>query len=459
MPRSIKLFLLSIRDLIASVGPSLVLVVGLLAAAWWFVDPQPPKILSLATGPDGSADAGFGQRYAMAFRAEGVEVRLVPTAGAADNLRLLRDGQVDAAFVRGGSADPVADDEAGLLSLGSLFFEPLWVFYRIDVARRVDRKTATLGSVVQLRGLRVAVDRPGSGVPEIVENLLQANRMTSSNLERVNLEPAAAAAALQAGEVDAIVLFSAPQSPLVQRLLRASDIRLMNFGQSEAYVRRFAFLSAVTLPRGVVEIADDLPPQDVTLLAATTSLLAREDTHPALRQLFARTAQRLHGEAGWFNRARDFPNTRTSELPVSSEGDRAINGTPPFWQAYLPFWASNLVERMWLVIGGVLVLLLPLSRIVPPLYTFRVRRRVFRWYARLREIEDRMDRGDGARNDLLDELDELDRVANGETVPLSHAEELYALRSNIEKTRRRLLARPPSDPDTAARVDAAPGGA
>jgi len=275
MPRSIKLFLLSIRDLIASAGPSLVLVVGLLAAAWWFVDPQPPKIVSLATGPDGSADAGFGQRYAMAFRAEGVEVRLVPTAGAADNLRLLRDGQVDAAFVRGGSADPVADDEAGLLSLGSLFFEPLWVFYRIDVARRVDRKTATLGSVVQLRGLRVAVDRPGSGVPEIVENLLQANRMTSSNLERVNLEPAAAAAALQSGEVDAIVLFSAPQSPLVQRLLRASDIRLMNFGQSEAYVRRFAFLSAVTLPRGVVEIADDLPPQDVTLLAATTSLLAQ----------------------------------------------------------------------------------------------------------------------------------------------------------------------------------------
>ena len=128
-------------------------------------------------------------------------------------------------------------------------------------------------------------------------------------------------------------------------------------------------------------------------------------------------------------------------MPVSPEGDRAINGTPSFWNRYLPFWASNLVERMWLVIGGLVVLLLPLSRIVPPLYTFQVRRRVFRWYARLREIEADMDTGKGTRTAWLDELDELDRVANTVTVPLSHAEELYALRSNIERVRRRLLTK------------------
>ena len=216
----------------------------------------------------------------------------------------------------------------------------------------------------------------------------------------------------------------------------------------------------MTLPRGVVELADDLPPQDVSLLAATTSLLAREDTHPALRQLFAQSAQTLHGDAGWFNRARDFPNTRTSELPVSPEGDRAINGTPPFWQRYLPFWASNLVERMWLVLGGLLVLMLPLSRgRAAALPVPRAAARVPLVCAAAR------DRGPAGRaatasaTTLLDELDELDRVVNKVAVPLSYAEELYALRSNIEKTRRRLLARPPSDPDTAARVDAAPGGA
>ena len=217
----------------------------------------------------------------------------------------------------------------------------------------------------------------------------------------------------------------------------------MDFAQSDAYSRRFAFLQPVTLPRGVVDLAADLPSHDVSMLAATTSLLAREQTHPALRQLFAQSAQTLHGGAGWFNRARDFPNTRTSELPVSPEGDRAINGTPPFWQRYLPFWASNLVERMWLVLGGLLVLMLPLSRVVPPLYQFRVRRRVFRWYARLRDVEARLESGKGSRDALIKELDDLDRVVHKVAVPLSYADELYALRNNIYVVRKRVIANSP----------------
>jgi len=438
-PRTLKLILLSIRDLIASAGPVVFLVIGLLIAAYWWLQPQPPRHVTLATGPTGSAYAQFGKQYAAALKANGITVELKPTSGSSENLQLLRSGGADAGFVRGGSADPVADEEAGLSSLGSLFFEPIWLFYRADTAQKIDRKTGTLTSLTQLRGLRVNVDMPGSGLPEIMERLFKANRLGPDDVLLSNLEQAAAAEALQAGLLDAIVLSSAPQSPQVQRLLRAPDIKLMDFGQADAYSRRFPFLSAVTLPRGVVDLSKDLPPADVSLLAATTSLLSREQTHPALRQLFAQSAQTVHSEAGWFNRARDFPNTRTSELPVSPEGDRAINGTPPFWQRYLPFWASNLVERMWLVLGGLLVLMLPLSRVIPPLYQFRVRRRVFRWYARLRDIEGKVDARQGERDPLLKELDELDRVVNKVAVPLSYADELYALRNNIYAVRRRVL--------------------
>ena len=314
----------------------------------------------------------------------------------------------------------------------------------------IDRKTGTLTSLTQFKDLRVNVDKPGSGVPEIMDRMFRANHMDPATLQLSNLEQTPATEALQAGLLDVIVLASAPQSPLVQRLLRAPDIQLMDFGQSDAYSRRFAFLQPVTLPRGVVDLAADLPPQDVSMLAATTSLLAREKTHPALRQLFAQSAQTLHGGAGWFNRARDFPNTRTSELPVSPEGDRAINGTPPFWQRYLPFWASNLVERMWLVLGGLLVLMLPLSRVVPPLYQFRVRRRVFRWYARLRDIEARVDGRQGRRaKRCIKELDELDQRVNKVAVPLSYADELYALRNNIYAVRKRVLASAPTAAATA----------
>lgn len=450
LSHSLMLALLGLRDLLLSAGPLALIAVGVLVAAYVYLDPQPPRTVRLATGPQGSAYAAFGERYAAALQTNGIRVELIPTEGALDNLRLLREGRADLGFVRGGVADPVADPEAGIQSLGALFYEPLWVFYRPASLRRSEAEgqpsqgRAELPSLAGLRTLRLGTDRAGSGMPELLGRMLSANRIDATRL-RITAQPAEdGAAALIAGRLDALVLASASESPRVQQLLRTPGIAVLDLGQAEAYTRIFPFLSVVTLPRGVVDLASDVPARDVSLVATTSSLLTREDTHPALRQLFAQAAQNIHGHAGWFNRAREFPNTRASELPVISEGDRAINGTPPVWQRWLPFWASNLLERMWLVIGGLIVLLLPLSRVVPPLYTFRVRRRVFRWYARLRDIEGRMESDSGARDGLLDELDELDRVANKVTVPLSYAEELYALRHNIEQARRRLLARPRS---------------
>lgn len=449
----LTLILLAMRDLLVSAGPILLLAGGLLVAAYWWLDPQPPRTVRLATGPEGSAYAGFGKRYAETLAHDGITVELIATEGSAANLDLLRAGGTDLAFVRGGSGaapvtasasaaanDPTAaageDGDTALQSLGALFYEPLWVFMR-----RGDARAPAPDTLRALRGLRINVDQAGSGVPELMRRLLEANGMGGHDVSSSQLGASAAAGLLQGGLLDAVVLTSAPQSPVVRELLRAPGVAPLELTQADAYTRRFPFLRTVTLPRGVADLAGDVPPHDITLLAATTSLLTREQTHPALRQLFAQAAQTIHGGAGWLNGPREFPNTRTSELPVSPEGDRAINGTPPFWQHWLPFWASNLVQRMWLVIGGLIVLLLPLSRVVPPLYTYRVRQRVFRWYARLRAIETRAQAGTATRTELLDELDELDRVAHRIAVPLAHADELYALRDHIDTVRRRVLAR------------------
>ncbi len=227
---------------------------------------------------------------------------------------------------------------------------------------------------------------------------------------------------------------------MVQMLLQTPGVRLMDFPQNEAYGRRFPFLTPVTLPRGVVDLAGDVPPSDVRLVASTTSLLARDGTHPALLQLFAQSAQTLHGGAGWFNRARDFPNTRHIELPIAAEGERAINGSPPLLQRYLPFWIANLVERMWLVLGVLLAAMLPLSRVVPPLYQFRVRSRVFRWYGRLREIEDQFEVGGLPPQELLAQLGQLEAQVEKVSVPLSYADELYALRHHVQIVRQKVAA-------------------
>lgn len=431
MPKTLRYTLLSLRDLAASVGPFLVLAVTLLVLAYWWLDPNPPKRVTLATGPAQSAYEEFGKRYARILAKNGITVVLLPSEGSAANLQLLREGKADLGFVQGGASAASLSGDGQLESLGSLFLEPVWLFYRGQ---------ATLSSLTQLQGLRVNVGTPGSGVPNLMGKLLESNRIDPGTLKLSRLEQTPATVAFLGGELDAIVFASAPESLMVQMLLQTPGVKLMDFAQSEAYSRRFAFLSPAVLPRGVVDLAADIPPQDVRLVAPTTTLLARASTHPALLQLFALAGNEIHGGAGWFKRAREYPNLANNELPISAEAVRSIKNDKPFLQRYLNFWVANLVERMWLAMGLIIAVLLPLSRIVPPLYEFRVRSRIFRWYGQLRDIENRIE-GAGDNRAILEELGNLESRAEKISVPLSYADELYALRSHIQMVRQKLQGR------------------
>jgi len=436
MPKNIRYTLLSLRDLAVSAGPFVVLAVTLLILAYWWLDPNPPKRVTLATGPAQSAYEEFGKRYAKILATEGIEVVLLPSQGSAHNLQLLREGKADLGFVQGGTSDINATDAENLTSLGSLFVEPLWLFYREEAAQKTGKNEA-LNSLVQLQGLRINLGTDGSGVPSLMGKLLESNRIEATSLTITTLDQTPATVAFLGGELDAIVFASAPESLMVQMLLQTPGVKLMNFTQSEAYSKRFSFLSTARLPQGVVDLARNIPSEDVSLVAPTTSLIARSTTHPALVQLFAQAGNVIHGPAGWFKEAREFPNRNNSEFPISKEAERAIKNDAPLLQRYLPFWVANLVERMWLVMGIIIAVMLPLSRVVPPLYEFRVRSRIFRWYGQLRDIENRIEdtRDTGA---LIAELDALEHRAEKISVPLSYTDELYALRANIHLVRKKL---------------------
>ncbi|MDB5886135.1 MAG: transporter solute receptor, family [Polaromonas sp.] len=437
MSKTFRYTLLSLRDLAVSAGPFIVLAATLLGLAYGWLDPNPPKRVTLATGPAQSAYEEFGKRYAKILAEDGIEVVLVPSQGSADNFRLLREGKADLGFVQGGTLQSRPEEEAALESLGSLFVEPVWLFYRKSALPPASTG-AGLDSLTQLQGLRVNLGTAGSGIPSLMGKLLASNNIELSSLKVSELEQTPATVAFLGGQLDALIFASAPESLMVQMLLQTPGIGLMDFPQSEAYSRRFAFLSAVVLPRGVVDLAANIPAQDVRLVAPTTALIGRKETHPALLQLFVQAGQRIHGGAGWFKRARDFPNLANNELPIAAEAERGIRNDKPFLQRYLPFWVANLVERMWLVMGIILAIMLPLSRIVPPLYEFRVRSRIFRWYGQLRDIENRIESGQPA-GELVDALVDLEQRAGKTTVPLSYASELYALRNNIALVRRKLL--------------------
>ncbi len=438
MPKTLRYTLISLKEMLLSGSPIVLITIALLAFTWWWLNPNPPKRVVLATGPEQSAYDTFGKRYAEALKRNGITVELVRTQGSAQNLEMLRREEVDLGFVQGGTADIGYDDEDGIVSLGSLFVEPLWLFYREDAARRLN-KSATLTNLADLARWRVNVGTPGSGVPRLFNTLLEVNRVSPRDIVLSQLEQTPATVAFLDGKLDALVFASAPESLIVQMLLQTPGVKLLDFAQAEAYSRRFGYLTPVTMPQGMVDLAKNLPPRNVRLVASTTSLLARSGTHPAVLQLFAQTAVELHGGAGWFNRAREYPNVAHSELPVAPEAERALKGGLPFLQRYLPFWLANVVERMWLALGLILALALPLSRIVPPLYSFRIRSRVFRWYAELRDIEQRAESGAATPDALLEQLDAMEGKVEKVVVPLSYTDELYALRNNIHLVRKKLL--------------------
>ncbi len=452
-----------LRTALSTSAPFVLLACGLVALAYWLLDPNPPRRVVLATGVAQGAYAEFGQRYADRLKQHGITVELRNTQGAAENLALLRDvaAGVQIGFVQGGASE-APDADTTLKSLGSMFYEPVWLFYRTDsaqrlpspqgpespgpapqggarklgAAQRVLEKKPTLDSLSQLAGWRVNIGAAGSGVPHLATRLLEANRIDAASIALSQQPVTPAVIELLESRLDALVLASAPESAMVQMLLQTPGIALFDFAQADAYTRRFGFLSAVTLPRGVVDLARDMPAADVRMVAPTATLVVRDDLHPALAQLFVQAAREVHGDSGWFQRKGDFPNARDGERALAPEAERFYRSGVPWLQRFLPFWLANLVDRMWLAMLSIVAVLLPLSRIVPPIVELRIRSRVFRWYAQLRQIES--DVRTRPPKELLDGLDAIEDKVNAIQVPLSYTDELYALKSHIQMVRRRL---------------------
>jgi TRAP-type uncharacterized transport system substrate-binding protein len=436
-----KFSLVSLRDLLAASAPTIVLVAIACAVAYWVVDPAPPRRVVLATGQENSAYEEFGRKYAAVLARDGIKVELQRSLGSEDNLQRLNDAKADIAFVQSGSTGEAHAEQHGLVSLGSLFTEPVWLFLR---DRGTSRKP-DIHNLTQLKGLRINLGPEGTGVPKLFRQVLAVNGLEPGQLKISSLENTPATVELLAGRIDGLVFSSAPEAPLIQMLLQTPGIRLFDFRQAEAYTRRLPFLSHVVLPRGIVDLGRDIPSQDFHLIAPTATLVAREELHPSLVDLFVKAATEIHGGTGWFQQQGQFPSPRYTEIPVSREAAKYYRDGPPFLQRYLSFWLANLFDRLWVVVVALAALIIPLSKVVPPLYVWRIRSRVYRWYGQLRAVEQALENADPAkcdevRADLLRRLDDIERRVNHISIPLAYADALYGLRSHINFVRQRVRA-------------------
>jgi hypothetical protein len=435
---------LALRDLLLIGVPALALIAGGFWLAAQFIRPAPPDFLVMSTGAPGGAYEAFAARYKPLLAAQGIELRERPSAGAVENLKRLLDPheEVDVGLVQGGLG--LGMDAEGLVSLGSFYHEPLWVFYRGG---------ETLDQLVKLRGKRIAIGGEGSGTRRLALELLEASGVPAND-RRTRLLPLgglAAVAALAKGEVDAVFLVGPAQSGAVWSALYTPEVRLMSFAHAGAYVRRFPFLARLVLPRGGIDLQRDIPAADVELVAPMATIAAREGTHPALIDLLLQAAVQVHGGPGLFQRPGEFPNARTVDFPLSKEADRFYKSGTRLFQRYMPFWLATLIERTLVLLIPLVAIVLPVMRFAPALYGWRARSRVYKWYGQLKFLERELDEDPAARTraEWLAELERIEEHVHRVATPLAFANLLYTLREHIALVEAKVLKKTGENPPAA----------
>lgn len=419
-----KLREISLRDLLTVGIPALLLLIGGFWLAAQFIKPAPPDYFVLSSGSDGGAYQLYAARYKLVLENSGIELRERPSAGSLENLKRLRDPheEVDVAFIQGGTAQGV--EAENLVSLGSMYYEPLWVFYRGK--GRIERLT-------QLKGQRLAIGPEGSGTRKLALELLEASGAATAPTRLDPADGMRAVAALREGKVDAVFVVGSAQSAAVWSLLYLDGAKLMSFAQAEAYTRRFPYLSKVVLPYGAIDFVRGIPARDVTLVAPVATLVARSDMHPALVGLLLQTAAQVHGGPEPFGKAGEFPSSRQTDFPLSKEAERFYKSGKPFLQRYLPFWAATLVDRMVVMAIPFFALLIPIVRVAPQLYRWRVSSRIYRWYGQLKFLENEVKRDPAkhSREEWFAQLAHIEEGVDRIPTPLAFADQWYTLREHI----------------------------
>jgi TRAP-type uncharacterized transport system substrate-binding protein len=427
-----RLASLSGRDLIILAVPVALLV----GAAAWLVSRSdslaPPNRIRITSGPEGSSYRRHADRYKQIIERYGVKVEVVPSAGAIDNIQRLADRsvKVDVGFVQGGLKNGA--NLTGLVSLGSLYEQPLMVYCRTE---------ERIGRLAELHGKRLAIGPQGSAARALTLKLLKVSNLAGPPTVLLELSGDEAAQALLDGSADAIFILGDAATPeLMQRLRQAPGIMLMTFAQADAYVRLFQFLSKMSLPEGALDMIHNVPAETIHLVGPTVELVARDTLHPALSDLLIGAAREVHGGPGLFRDAGEYPAPLTREFPISPDAARYYKSGEQFLYKQLPFWLASLIDRLLVLVLPLVVAIVPITKLVPALYSWRVRSRIYRWYGALMAIERDMTgkRSAGSQTDILRRLDDITRAVNALRTPASFADQVYVLRDHVAAVRRRV---------------------
>jgi len=412
-------------------GPAIIITCIGFLVAYQFVAPAPPRKITMGTGSVQGAYFAYGKTFRELLAQDGITLELRNTSGAVENLKLLeaQSGGVEIAFVQGGLA--TLAKENNLVSLGSLFFEPLWIFHRSGIK---------LHRLPDLKGRRVAVGPEGSGTKVLTMQMLELNGVDDKNTRTLSYGAQKAADLLLSGDIDVAIFVANPRSQYILQLLKSKKVKLMGIERAEAYALRYKYLHLLKLPEGVIDFEANVPSRDLALIAPTAQLVARSDLHPALVALFLQAAGEVHRTGSGFESIGQFPAPKYLDFKLSEEANRFYESGPPFFQRYLPFWVANFIDRMKIMLLPLIALLFPFFKLMPPIYRWRMRSRIYRWYPKLGAIDAEIFKEKITENldKYIADLDALEKNVSSISVPLAFSEELYDLRLHIDLLRKKL---------------------
>ena len=413
------------RTLLWTVG--ILLTVALVVVSAYLWGGSPPNKIVLATGQAGGVYDSFGREYQKRLGAQGLKVELVNTAGSVDNFRRIIEGKVDIAFAQSGTYQTVNDPEHKVSGLAAIYYEPLWIFSKRDI--RMEDKMA-------YRPESVAVGPKGSGTEAIAKAIIAEQGYDITAPAIVNLSTADARRQLIEGKLDVAFFVTSYRDGGILELLRHKELRLTSFRREIAYTRKFRGLTPVKVPEGLLDLKDNIPSENITLLSPSALLVARDTINPRLVELVLKVAQAVHGPGDLLDPPLKVPSLEGVDVPINEAAETYLTSGESFLSRNLPYHALRWVLLLKLLLLPLLAVWLPLLRLAPLIASWRKGRWLKRYYARLRDVEGRI--ATARRPDELREgINELEALrgevqAVSRRLPLQQQQDIYHWRLHVQ---------------------------
>ena len=249
------------------------------------------KFINIATG--GTAGVYYPLGGALADilnkNVKGANATAQSTGASVANVNMLKDGQVDVAFIQNDIAYYAVKgvemfkgkEVKNLKGLATLYPETVQI---------VTVKSTGIKTVADLKGKRVAVGAAGSGAEANARQILEMAGITYNDIKPQYLSYAEASSALKDGNVDAAFLTSGFPTAAVQDLATQHDIALVAIDNdlAEKLIKKYPYYTKTTIPAKTYNQVDaDVPSISVKCMLAVTDKMSDDLGYEIVKALYS----------------------------------------------------------------------------------------------------------------------------------------------------------------------------